>query len=276
MNEDTQSASRRTIGNDNQPPPVDRVLMDMVMGWRFFSRLPSGSSDHEPPSLTRIAPILGPVSLLIGLGPALLIFLLALVGMPVLPATAFGIAALALVTGAMSEDAIADSFDGLWGGHDPARRLEIMHDSTQGTFGVLAIVGFFALRMSLLAALFVSSPVGGVMLWVAAQILARQASLWLSFRLATARSDGVGHAAGQLPARPFGTGLAVALVLFVVGVAPFVGFSGLLVSLIVAAGTALFWDRICVAKVGGYTGDLIGGLQALVEIGLLSTFILFR
>lgn len=249
--------------------------MDLVMGWRFFSRLPSGPSAHEAPDLARMAPVLAPVSVLIGLGPALLVFVLALIDMPVLPATVLGLVALALVTGAMSEDAIADSFDGLWGGHDAARRLQIMHDSTHGTYGVMAIVGSFALRMSLLAALFVASPVGGVILWIAAQMLARQASLWLPFRLATARADGAGNAAGELPARPFGVGLVIAAILFAIGAGPFIGILGLIAAFIAGGGIALIWSRICSAKVNGFTGDLIGGAQALVEIGLLGTFILF-
>ncbi len=274
MDEDTQSTSRRTVGNDNQPPEPGQLLRDLIMGWRFFSRLPSGSSEHEPPDLSRMAPMLPIVSLLIGLGPALLVFFLALVGMPLLPATVLGLIALALVTGAMTEDAIADTFDGLWGGHDPARRLDIMRDSRHGTYGVMAIVAYFAMRMSLLAALFVNSAVGGVVLWIAAQILARQVSLWLPCRLNAARADGAGHAAGKLPARSFGLGIAVALVLFAVTAVPMAGIFGTLLALLLAAAMAFIWEQVCTRKVGGYTGDLIGALQALVEILILGTFIL--
>ena len=106
MNKDTQSTSRRAFGNDNRPL-ILRLLSDLVMGWRFYSRLPSGAAPHEPPALARMAPVLPLVSLLVGLGPALCVLGLALVGMPLLPATVLGLIALVLITGAMAEDAVA-------------------------------------------------------------------------------------------------------------------------------------------------------------------------
>jgi adenosylcobinamide-GDP ribazoletransferase len=36
----------------------------------------------------------------------------------------------------LHEDGLADCADGFWGGHDAARRLEIMKDSRIGAYGV--------------------------------------------------------------------------------------------------------------------------------------------
>lgn len=55
-------------------------------------------------------------------------------------AAAAVLAAHALVTGAMHEDGLADTADGLWGGWDKARRLEIMKDSHIGSYGVALIL----------------------------------------------------------------------------------------------------------------------------------------
>ena len=55
-------------------------------------------------------------------------------------AAAIAIAAQIFATGALHEDGLADSADGLWGGWDKARRLAIMKDSRIGTYGVLALV----------------------------------------------------------------------------------------------------------------------------------------
>lgn len=46
----------------------------------------------------------------------------------------------ALITGCFHEDGLADSFDALWGGHTPEKRLEIMKDSRIGSYGTLATV----------------------------------------------------------------------------------------------------------------------------------------
>ncbi|MEM8578904.1 MAG: adenosylcobinamide-GDP ribazoletransferase, partial [Pseudomonadota bacterium] len=50
------------------------------------------------------------------------------------------LAAMAMMTGALHEDGLADTADGLWGGQSRARRLEIMKDSRIGAYGVLALI----------------------------------------------------------------------------------------------------------------------------------------
>ncbi len=58
-----------------------------------------------------------------------------------------------MATGALHEDGLADSADGLWGGWDRARRLAIMKDSHIGTYGVLALVIVTLVRWSALTTL---------------------------------------------------------------------------------------------------------------------------
>ena len=50
------------------------------------------------------------------------------------------VAALALLSRGLHFDGLADSADGLFGGHDRERRLAIMKDSRIGTFGTLALL----------------------------------------------------------------------------------------------------------------------------------------
>src|SRR3546814_8822368 len=54
-------------------------------------------------------------------------------------------------TGALHEDGLADTADGLWGGATPERRIEIMRDSGTGAYGVLALVFSVGLRTAALA-----------------------------------------------------------------------------------------------------------------------------
>ena len=60
--------------------------------------------------------------------------------MPPAILAALVLVALITLTGALHEDGLADTTDGLWGGWEPARRLEIMKDSQIGSYGVLALV----------------------------------------------------------------------------------------------------------------------------------------
>ncbi len=269
------SLSRHSLGNDNLAVSPPSLSADIIMALRFFSRLPTGPSPHQPPSLKRIAPVLGLSGLLIGLPPVIVMLVLALIGMPALLAAGFGVLAMVMVTGAMSEDALADSADGIWGGADAARRLEIMKDSRHGTYGVLAIVMLISLRLAALSALIVQSPYGAAFVWLAAQLIARQGALWLPTRLSPARSDGLAKKAGGLTGRTFWLSGAVSGLLAVALAAPFTGVAGLGVAALVTLLAVWGWTRICRLKVGGFTGDLIGALQAIVEIGVLSSFILF-
>jgi adenosylcobinamide-GDP ribazoletransferase len=61
-------------------------------------------------------------------------------------ATIAAIAAMIAVTGALHEDGLADTADGLWGGWDPAARLAIMRDSSIGTYGTIALIIALGLR----------------------------------------------------------------------------------------------------------------------------------
>jgi adenosylcobinamide-GDP ribazoletransferase len=118
---------------------------------RFYSRLPMpaipGEADpHAIPDF-RIEPVGLPVAAMIIALPAVLVTALAFAVRldPVLVA-ALAITALVITTGAFHEDGLGDSADGLFGGHDPERRLEIMKDSRIGTFAGCALVLSLLLR----------------------------------------------------------------------------------------------------------------------------------
>lgn len=245
------------------------------MGLRFYSRLPTGGMEHEKPDLSRMAPALPFASFFIGIGPALVILLGAALGMPPLFISALGVGAFVLVTGAMAEDALADSADGLFGGQTIERRLEILRDSRHGTYGVCVLVLFLLLRVAALSALITSSPLAAAGVWMAATILARSGALWLTMRLPPARHDGISAAAGSVEKLPFYIGVGFAIIASFIFAAPFAGIVGFGTGIVAAGLVIVGWTRFCGKMVGGQTGDLIGALQALLEIVALSAFITF-
>ncbi|HEY0919199.1 adenosylcobinamide-GDP ribazoletransferase, partial [Devosia sp.] len=64
---------------------------------------------------------------------------------------------------------------------------------------------------------------------------------------------------------------AAALALMLAG--PFVGVLGVAVGGLAAAGVAWAWTRACRQLLGGQTGDAIGALHALIEIAVLTAFL---
>lgn len=270
-------ASRDAPGNDNRtaPPPQGPagLAADFVMAMRFYSLLPMGMAEHEAPDINRIARAAPFASLLVGALPALVLLGGWFFHLPSLFTALLCVATGAALTGAMAEDAIGDSMDGL-GGRTPERRLEILKDSRIGAYGVLGITFFIGLKASALMHLLDVKAAGAVLLFLAAQVIARSAALYLAYALPAARKDGASATAGALARWPMLIGLGFAAAIAILLAAPLVslvgtGFAFLLVFLACLSWTAL-WRHL----VGGQTGDLIGGLQAVLEIVALTTFIL--
>jgi adenosylcobinamide-GDP ribazoletransferase len=261
-----------TPGEDDTPSRAVDLVSDLVMALRFFSRLPTGARPHAIPNLDRIARVLPLASLLIGIGPACVLLLCVAGGIPLLFAAIAAAACSAIVTGAMSEDAAADAADGLFGDHTAERRLEILKDSRHGTYGVLTIVFVVGLKVAALSALSAYGGLAAALVWLAAALLARTGGLYIAMALPPARASGASAAAGRLSRNAFGFGLVFALGIAAVLAVPFVPPLRFVVAVVIAALIALGWTRLCDRLVGGQTGDLIGALQALLEIALLATF----
>ncbi len=260
---------------DEPPGPGPSLWGDLIEALRFFSRLPTGSRPWQKPDLDRIARVLPIASLVIAAGPALALLAATWLGLPSHYAAALGVALMIVVTGAMADDALADAADGLFGGATPERRLEIMKDSRHGTYGVSALVLSIAFRVIALGEIAATNPVSAAALWVAIAVLSRTASLWLPVALPAARKDGASAAAGRVSRSAFAIGTGIAAVIFAVAVSSIVGPIAATVGLIIAIAIARFWQWTCNRLVSGQTGDLIGALQALIEIALWTGLIAF-
>ena len=260
--------------NDNRPldAPV-RLTDDLLMGLRFFSRLPTGAAPHVRPSLSRIALALPFTSVVIGAGPAAVLLGLEWLGTPHFFAATLAVVVMVVVTGAMSEDAVADAVDGLFGGHDIEGRLAIMKDSRHGTYGVCAIVLLLGLRITAIGS--IDNPLAAAGVWLAATVMARSGSLWLTVALPPARSGGASASAGMVSRQAFGIGAVFMVVLSFVLAAFAVGVLGLILAYLLGALVVWGWVTLCRRMIGGQTGDLIGALHTLLEITALTAFMMF-
>lgn len=263
MNQDNSEPSQAGAAD-----PIASVRMAL----RFFSRLPIGGMDQ--PDLDRIAPWVPVAGVAIGVLPALLLATLVLLGVPALFAAAVAVAAWVIATGAMAEDGLADAMDGLFGGASRERRLEILKDPRHGTYGVSALVLSFVMRVSALATLAFTHPVTGALAWLGIGIAARSFALWLPATMTPARSEGAAASAGGVSTMRFVAGAIFAAILAGVATAPVAGGIGALLCLAVMAAAILGWRAICHVLVGGYTGDLIGAGQLILEIAALGLFML--
>jgi adenosylcobinamide-GDP ribazoletransferase len=247
----------------------------LVMALRLFSRLPTGSAPHLVPDLDRIARVAPIASIIITIIPVAVLVISGLLRLPPLFGAGLAVAAGVIVSGAMSEDALADAMDGLFGGQTAERRLAIMKDSRHGTYGVAALCLLLILRVGALAAALESGPwiPGGM--WVAASVVGRSGSLWLAFLLQPARPDGLAASAGQISRAGIALGTALAVLVAAAFGVLAMSIAAVLLALAVAALFILVWARLCQRLIGGQSGDVIGALGAVIEIGALGSFLAF-
>lgn len=282
----TQKAPETNAGDTIDPrvqesyrpePPREglSLLDDFIMALRFFSRLPTGSSPHLKPSLSRIAMALPLASLAMGVIPMALLVVGVWIGLPSFFAATLAVAAMVIVNGGMMEDSLADAADGLFGGSTRERRLEILKDSRHGTYGVAALCLFLMLRVTALGSVAAINPLAAAGIWLAANIAGRSAGLWTAVTLPAARADGASATVGSLPKSSFAIGAVMAtLVAFVFG-APASGLIGLVLALCAVMLMAIGWATLCRKLVGGQTGDLIGAAGGLCEIAALTVMLIF-
>ena len=184
------------------------------------------------------------------------------VGLPPGPCAALVLAAQALMTGALHEDGLADTADGLMGGRTRERRLEIMKDSRIGSFGALALVLVTLARWSALAALI---GVGGFAAIIAAAALSRAPMALLMAALPNARPSGLSHHVG----RPSGGTAALACAL-ALAIGLLTTGTGALLMALYAAPLILALAWAARARIGGQTGDILGASQQLTEAAALT------
>ena len=200
---------------------------------------------------------------LLGVLAALLAWVLLALGIPSGPVAAAALVLLALLTGALHEDGLSDTADGLLGGRDRARRLEIMKDSRIGSFGALALVLAMLAAWSALEALIAEGRLWGPL--IAAAALSRAPMAVVMAALPPARPGGLSASTGRpSPAvAAAAVGLALVLALLTLGSA---ALAPVLAAALLPALLALAAQRM----IGGQTGDILGACQQLAFAGALA------
>jgi adenosylcobinamide-GDP ribazoletransferase len=250
--------------NEPGPVPTDRLRQELASflgAIRFFTRLPVPEwVGHSADGLNRSARYFPAVGILIGLIAAL-VYLLTSIFWPKTLAVLLAMAATLYATGAFHEDGLADTADGLGGGWDKARILDIMKDSRVGSYGVVALVlallGKFMLLVEMPHPWLPAALIG-------AHTVSRFCATALLHFMDYVRED------ASAKAKPLATRLslpglvvAAACVFLILPLQPwpYAFFACAL------AGLATLWMTSLLQRwLGGYTGDCLGATQQVAEL----------
>jgi adenosylcobinamide-GDP ribazoletransferase len=224
----------------------------------LLTRIPVGTGRFEAASSIPWLPFVGAV---IGLVVAAGFVFLAEV-LPGLAAAALAVMLGIVITGALHEDGLADSADAFGAGGSLEETLRILKDPTHGTYGVIALVLSIVLRVLSLAAL----PATAALLTLpTVHALGRGGAVGLIGFLPPATGDGLG-AAHSRSGSAFGiwggilSAVAIAMALL--------GWWGALFAAFAGAG-ALLIGLLAMRRISGFTGDVLGATEQVIEIGLL-------
>ena len=230
---------------------------------QFLTRLPIGEvAGYTPERLGASRRYFPAVGALVGVLGALGYAAAAAAALPPVIAALVATAVTVLATGAFHEDGLADTLDG-FGGRDRETSLAIMRDSRVGTFGVAALGLTLALKVAALAALPAAAAVASL---VSAHGLSRLSSLLVARTSRYLRDGGAEEllhggigASGRVVARLTGAA-CLALTAAVSIPASLAGLAGLALGHLAMRG---LYER----RLGGHTGDTLGAVQQVSEVG---------
>lgn len=226
----------------------------------FLTILPIGHpSLSEEKELARSMAFFPLVGLIIGLVLAVAHYLFSLLFSEPLSLW-LTIGLLALLTGGLHLDGFADTMDGLGSGGSREKMLEVMRDSRIGAFGVISLILLIGAKYLALDQMTRASIPHALILMA---VTGRNAMVLVCFRSPYARS-------GEGLAKPFSENLGGREIILSLatafGIALFVMGIGGVVVFVVIGLLSLLYRYFFIRRLGGVTGDVLGGANELAEL----------
>lgn len=251
---------------------LDSFLTRVMHALSFLSRVPVHDTFFRGQTVdmltaSRVFPVAG---LLIALPPAFIVAILHHANADPLLTAALAVALATGLTGALHEDGLADTADGFGGGADKERSLTIMKDSRIGSYGAIALILSFVIRIAAIAALLRQAPgLASAASLIAVASFSRAMMVWHWHDLPPARQAGVAASIGQ-PGRidrnfALAYGIGITCVMLLTSHAVIAG----MIAIATSFAAAYLFKRLCFRKIEGNTGDTIGATQQITEIVML-------
>ena len=235
---------------------------DLKICIQLLTRLPVYISDTQEgfsiSGASRLFPIVGAI---VGIIAAAVLWVGSWFTFPSAILALLALLTMTLVTGALHEDGLADTFDGLGGGLTREQKLSIMRDSQIGSYGVMALLFSFGLRWAALTEITEQGFDVVLMSLIATAAASRAALPAVMHFIPVAREDGLSVGAGK----PSFDRAITALLIGVGFLLFLLGFRTCIVAIGLSALVAGMFVYFVAMRLGGQTGDVLGATQQITE-----------
>lgn len=240
------------------------MISPLTLAFSFLTRFPVGRAvEYGEDDYQRSFIFFPVVGLCLGILLALSAAALAFIGVRETTTAFLLLVLLAAATGGLHLDGLADCADGFFAGKNGKDALRIMKETCTGSFGVVSLV---LLLIGKFAALWTILSVGDVSSIIPALVLSRWAMAVTAYNSGYPRKSGTGKPfIGTLTLQSYLLSTAVAFAIAIL----FAG-KGALIPIAAAAAIALLLKALSYRKIGGVTGDVLGAVNEVAELVLLS------
>jgi len=247
---------------------IREYINDFLLFFQFFTRIPINKRLNCGKGNFRRGSIFFPVvGLFIGVVQWLIYYLLIKV-LPINITAVFVVIIPIVITGGLHVDGLGDTCDGFFSFKgDKYKIIEIMKDSTVGTYATIAVV--FDMLMRYVAV----STVIGInlpLMLIATPIIARFSVVFISFIGKNAKETGSGNIfIGNIDVKR----LVIAAIITISFGTLLIGLNQSIILIVSALLLSFLFNKFCESKITGLTGDTLGANNELVEILVMVLFI---
>ncbi len=263
-----QPLPRRALAGAKMTSKLQSRFGDIAAAFLLLSRIPVKYqfAKDSPPDFNSSLWAFPLVGLVIGTFGGIMLTFASFLGLPLLVCGGLSVSVMAMATGAMHEDGLADTADGFGGGRDVDDKMRIMHDSHIGSYGVLALCISTIIRISLFASIAGLDLSNLALIGLVAAIAA--AARWQILIALRAFPIAADAKLAKVTGQPSMIAIFAAAFLWVVPLAYFVVPIAAVIAGIATLLVCLGLGRIAMRQINGISGDVMGAMIILGEIML--------
>ena len=252
----------------------NKYVIDFFATVMFFTRIPVNwayFSDNAP-NLTRAAWAFPLIGYFIGFCSGIIGDLSLFFGLSTFISCLLAVAFSVMLTGAFHEDGLADMADGFGAGGSPKKINEIMHDSRLGTYGTLALISGFLIRLGLVITL-VDIGYSLIVILSFAFATGKLSIIFIRNISNTSAFSKTGSIIEFISIKK----LVVATFIWLIPIYFIFPFFGILLAISQVFLVVFVISNMSQQKLGGITGDVLGATAFVSElVFLLGLIIYFR